>query len=153
MKRFHWPLQRLLMVTTQREQGLRMEVFALAQECASMRRQLAHRQALLRQALAELATHDLQQRMPRMEVFLKASVGEERQLDALKAALAELDAKKKRKTEDLMKARASRKTLERLRTQALAAHLREQMRLEQKQFDENAHVSFARRMASQRESA
>ena len=53
MKRFTWPLQRLLEVTVQRERALQAELLALSRQVASLRQRILRRQAVLRGLLAE----------------------------------------------------------------------------------------------------
>ena len=48
MKKFQWPLRRLLDVTTQRERALRMDLFRLSQKIADVHRRIFRRRAALR---------------------------------------------------------------------------------------------------------
>jgi hypothetical protein len=55
MRKFLWPLQRLLHVTEQRERAMRLEVLAVVQQAAVVKRQILRRQAVLRDLLAGLS--------------------------------------------------------------------------------------------------
>ena len=144
MKRFKWPLQRLLDVTVQREQGLRAELLALSRQMARARQEIFRRQAVLRSLLGELARQELPQRIPKQQLFLKCSAAGERDIRRLREELKRLESQRREKTEQFLKTRASRETLERRRAEARQRHIRQQLKIEQTQFDEGAHVSYAR---------
>ncbi len=148
MKRFAWPLQRLFNVTAQREQALRMDVLALTQETAARRREIISRRSQLTAQLDELGSLEIGLRVQRQDTVLKYAGVQRRQIEILAVKLREFEQLREQKMTELMKARSRRKTLERLRGEALQRHLREQMRLEQKQFDESAHLRLGRRATS-----
>jgi hypothetical protein len=150
VKRFKWPLQRLLDVKVQRERALRGELLALSRQMARLRQEILRRQVVLRSLLAELAGEELQRRIPRQQIFLGCAEADERQIRSLRQELKALDLQRQAKTEQFMKTKASRETLERRREEASRLHMREQLRIEQKQFDETAHVSFARKGGGER---
>ena len=149
MKRFTWPLQRLLEVTVQRERALKAELLALSREVAGLRQRILRRQAVLRGLLGELAQQQLQERIPALQVFLQCAELDQRQIRRLQAQLKSLELQRREKTARFLKTRASRETLERRREEARQLHLREQFKIEQAQFDETAHVAFARRMSGE----
>jgi hypothetical protein len=64
--------------------------------------------------------------------------------------MEELQKLRERLTAELMRLRASRKSLERLRAEALQKYLRRQERMEQKQLDESAQVAFVAKAAGWR---
>jgi flagellar biosynthesis chaperone FliJ len=150
MKRFEWPLQRLLNVTEQRERAKRLEVVSAVQQAALVNKQIERRQALLRDLLAELSQKSLFQRIPLQEVFLTHCPWEEKAIAALRREREELQKLRERLTAELMRLRASRKSLERLRAEALRDYLREQSRMEQKQLDESAQIAFVAQAAGWR---
>jgi len=147
MKRFKWRLQRLLDVTIQRERALRSELFALSRRIARLHQEIFRRRTALRATLADLAQEDVQQRVPRQQVFMSHSPVAWKVLNELNVELTELTERRGQATERLMKARSSRRTLERLREEALEGHIRQEIKAEQKNLDETAHVSFPRRAA------
>lgn len=143
MKRFKWPLQRLLDVTVQREQALRAELLALSREIAGARQEIFRRQAVLRSLLAELAQQQLPQRIPKQQVFLNCSESADRDIRRLREALKGLESRRREKSDSFLQTRARRETLERRRAEARGLHIRQQLKLEQIQFDEGAHISHA----------
>jgi nucleoid-associated protein YgaU len=144
MKRFHWPLQRLLDVTARREQAQRAKLLALAQQVAGVRGELLRRQAVLTALLDDLGRQRLEQRMATQEVLMKYSARSQAEIDRLAERLSDLQARRTQETRRLRQLRASRETLERLRAEALDLHRKEQLRIEQRQLDENAQVRYVR---------
>jgi len=145
VKRFKWPLQRLLDVTLQRELALRAELFALSREIARLRQRIASLRAALRALLAELARRSIEERIPQQEVFMRSAGTDERKIARLREQLHDKETLRSDKTRQFLKVKASRETLERLREEARLRHRKEMERAEQKQLDESAGVSFARR--------
>ena len=152
MKRFKWPLQRLLEVTCQREKALRSEIFGLSRKIARGHQEIFQRQATVRAALSDLSHERFDRRMAKQRLFLDCSAGLHRAITQLKAKVKELEVSRGQTTEKLMKTRASREILERLREEARQQHIREQLKLEQKDLDEAAQVSFARKKIQARRS-
>ncbi len=146
MKRFRWPLQRLLDVTVQRELALRAALLALSRDMARVRQEIIQRRAALRDLLQDLARDDLAARLPRQEVFLRCADVEERAIARLNDKLHDLRRQRDKKATEFIKVKTSRETLERLREEARRRFLRGQARLEQKALDESANVSFARKV-------
>ncbi|HUT61439.1 MAG TPA: hypothetical protein VNA25_26630 [Phycisphaerae bacterium] len=144
MRRFKWPLQRLLDITANREEALRRELFELSRRIAAVRREILRRRAVLRHLLSELAVQQIHRRIADQEVFMRCAEPEERLIGQFNEQLGAAERQRADKTAELMKTRSSRKTLERLREEARQNHMREQFKLEQKQFDETAHLTFAR---------
>ena len=146
MKRFRWPLQRLLEVTRQRERVLQVELFRLSQQIAAVHQEIFRRQAVLRAALAELAQEALPQRLARQQIFMEYSIAEEVRLDRLREELKKLQEQRTETMSALAEKRSSRKALDRLREQALQRYVKEMTREEQKQLDESSQVAFVSRM-------
>lgn len=150
MKRFAWPLQRLLDVTEQRERAQRAEVLALAQQTARLRQDAAVQRACVRALIAEMGGMELIERLRRHVDFVRCCQAHDRQIEQLQARIAELTVQREAMMRVLMKTRKSRETLERLREEARQEHLREQTKLEQAQFDETAHTAKARKLIAAR---
>ena len=150
MKRFRWPLQRLLEVTAYREQALRAQLLNLSQEIVGLRQIILARQAVLRSLLAELAKEDLQKRFSKQQLFMNYVQNDQKQIRRLEQQLKELRTLRKQTNAQFLQVRSSRKTLERLRKEAKDRHLRDQLKLEQKQLDEVAHISFAGKLLDSR---
>ena len=145
MKKFTWPLQRLLDVTAQRETAARAAVFALAHAMVALRGRIAVLVSRRRELLDELARDGIERRMARQDFVMASADTLTKQLRALDAELADLAARRKAKMTELMQHRARRKLLENLRERALAQWRNEQNRQEQLQLDEAANIAFTRR--------
>ncbi len=143
MKRFRWSLQRLLEVTVHREQALRAQLLNLSQEIVGLRQIILARQAVLRSLLAELAKEDLRKRVSKQQLFMNYVQNDQKQIRRLEQQLKELRTLRKQKNAQFLQIRSSRRTLERLRKEAKQRYLRAQLKLEQKQLDEVAHISFS----------
>ncbi len=152
MKRFQWSLQRLLEVRSHREQSLRAELMTLWQQITGLRQMILTRQAVLRSLLAELATKDLQKRFSEQRLFMDYVENDKRQMRRMKHELTKLESRRRQTNARFLQARSSRRTLERLRAEAEGRHLRAELKLEQKQLDESAHISFAARLLDSRAS-
>ena len=150
MKRFQWPLQRLLDVKAQRERSLRPALVRLSQEIAAVHREIFLRQAALRGALADLAARAVEKRLPEQQEFMRLSRAEEAQLDRLREQLAILQQRRSEKMAAFSKAKSARETLERLREEAFAEHTTAALREDQKELDECSHIAFARELIDQR---
>jgi flagellar export protein FliJ len=144
VKRFQWRLQRVLDITEQREEALRTELLALAHRIVKVRQEIVARQTTMRMILAELAARALAERLPEQSVVLASATAEERVIRGLRAKQAELQKERAARTEQFLAFRARRRTLDRLREEARAKHLREEGKREQLEFDEGAHLAFAR---------
>ena len=143
MKRFRWPLQRLLDVTRQRELAQRGELLRISREMARLRHEIVARQRRVRASLAELARQAPADRIARQEMVMALSARPQRDIRRLTGQLHQAERQRKDQTDRLVKIKKSRETLEKMRERARMAHLREQLRLEQKQLDDGTHVAYA----------
>ena len=150
MRRFQWPLQRLLDVKAQRERALRPELVRLSQEIAAVHRQIFLRQASLRGALADLAAQAVEKRLPEQQEFMRLSVAEKAQLDRLREQLKALQQRRWEKMAAFRNAKSARETLQRLREEAFLEHTKAMLRQDQKELDESSHLAFARELINQR---
>ncbi len=150
MKRFKWPLQRLLDVTVQKERAIRAKLFSLSRRIADVHREIFRHQASLRSVLAELAEKNLEKRLPEQQVFMQCSQAEEDRLDQLQENLNGLKQQRAEEIAAFTKTKSSRETLERLKEESLQRYTRQINRQQQKQLDENAGISFVRKIIKQR---
>jgi len=150
MKRFKWPLQRLLDVTIQQGLAMRAELFRLSRQIAAVHRELLRRQASLRSALQDFADKPIQQRMREQEVFMQCSDRQRLQLDRLREDLEGLRLERSRKIKEFKETRSSQKTLERLREESLRRHQAQAAKEEQKHLDESSQIAFAREVVRHR---
>lgn len=144
MKRFHWPLERLLVVTGQRELALRSELIDLMRRITQTRQEIVTRNAEMRSMLSDLSDLSIEDRIVRQEVFMRFSAWSQRRIDQLREKINQLKSQRVEKTTQLITLRKKKETLERSREDARQAHIREQMKLEQKEFDSNAQIAFVR---------
>ncbi|MCX5684028.1 MAG: hypothetical protein NT049_10125 [Planctomycetota bacterium] len=145
MKRFVWRLQRVLDITEQREAALRHELLALAHQIIAVQQEILLRQAVVRGLLDDLGQRELLERLPQQLLVLTCTEAEERLLARLRARQAALEVARSAKTDQFLRVRSTRRTLERLREEARLDYLREMDRQEQAQLDEAFHISFARK--------
>jgi flagellar export protein FliJ len=150
VKRFKWPLQRLLDVTAQRERTLRRELLELTREMARLRREIVSRKVALEEALGELGKDGILQRISKQELFMRCCEVKQNEIRRIEEDVKALSARRSEKRNQFLRTRASRQTLERLREEARERHMREQLKLEQKELDEGAHISFARKILKSR---
>ena len=150
MRRFQWPLQRVLDVKIQQERAMRMELVRLSQDIAAAHRDLFRRQASLRGVLADLAGQAVEQRLPEQQEFMLRSAIEEAQLDRLREELKALQDRRSEKTIALSRIRSARETLEGLREESLLEHTRAALKQDQKKLDESSHLVVARELIAQR---
>lgn len=144
MKRFDWPLQRLLDVTARRESARRAELVSLTNAAARAQGELFARQAALRAAMDELATGSFAGRVGLQTAAMAAMPAERARRDAMKRRLAELRSRRREALDALTETRRLRRTLERLRAKAWRRWRQEADRAEQKALDESAQTAFVR---------
>jgi len=149
MKTFKWKLERVLQITGQREKALRSELFALAQAVVRVRRAIFERRTVLRTLLEEMGLRPFGDRLAEQTVFMACAAGEQRKLRRLENRIAELEAERARKRQRFLQTRSMRETLERMREQAREEYMRQVAKREQTEFDEGAHIAFARKTALQ----
>lgn len=145
MKRFHWPLQRLLTVTAQRERALKAEMLDLSRRMAIARQDIVHRQMVIRVSLERLGAAPLDERMRDQEMIMACSALHQRRIVRQQETLKTLEARRRGTSAEFVQARAKRQTLERMQGEARREHVRQELAIEQKQFDETAQMSFGRR--------
>ena len=146
MKRFVWRLQRILEIEAKKEQKKRSELLELTEKLAETRGILLTQQIILKEIMAGLAGENPKKRLGRQEFFLKFSGTSDEQIEKLKEKMSALESQQREKIAELLKVRRFKEGLERLRAEAKTQFIKEQEKLEQKELDEMASVSFARNM-------
>ncbi len=151
-----WRLQKVLQIKTKEEQAKRAELFQLTEKLAQAQGKLLMQQRILRDILIDIAEKKPQpgrspgpdqtrlRRVCEQEFVLKHSATNDAQIKILKKQVTELESKQRKKIQEVLKARQFKKGLEKLREQANKQHIQEQEKLEQKESDEGATVSFTR---------
>ena len=146
MKRFVWRLQRILDIKTRKEQKMRSELLELTEKLAETRGVLLMQQRILQDVIAGLAAENPKKRLSRQEFFLRYSGISDERIEKLKEKMSVLESQQREKIAELLKVRRFKEGLERLRAEAKIQFIKEQEKLEQKELDEIATVSFARNM-------
>ena len=145
MKRFVWRLQRVLDIKEKEEQKARSELFELAEKLAETRGELLTQQKLIKDIISSLAQEDPKTRLGKQEFFLKFSATSDEQIKKLKDRVHLLEQQQRDKVAEVLKVRRFNQGLEKLREEKKRQFIAEQEKLEQKESDERAGVSFVRR--------
>jgi flagellar biosynthesis chaperone FliJ len=146
MKRFVWRLQRILEIETKKEQKMRSELLELTEKLAETRGVLLTQQMILKEIMARLAGENPKNRLGKQEFFLKFSGTSDERIEKLKEKMSALESHQREKIAELLKVKRFKEGLERLRAEAKTKFIKEQEKLEQKELDQMASVSFARNM-------
>jgi len=145
MKRFVWRLQKVLDIKEKQEEIKRIELFRLIETLASKQGELLMRQRILQDIIDGISQDKSPGRLTTQEFVLRQAATNDEQIRKLKSQIAELEARQKEKTAELLALRRSREGLERLRAEAREQFIREQEKLEQKEQDDRSTVAFARK--------
>jgi len=148
MKRFVWRLQRVLDIKKKEEQKKRTELLELMERIAQTRGQLLTKQMILEDIINGLSGEEPKKRLGEQEFFLRYSVTSNEEIKKLKDKLSELESQQREKIAEVLKVRRFKEGLERLRADAKIQFIKEQEKLEQKELDEAATVSFVRKKSS-----
>jgi len=148
MKRFVWRLQRVLEIKTREEEKKRRELLEITEKLAQTRAELITRQRVLEDIISEMSGENPKQRLGKQEFFLRYSVTSDELIKVLKSKVNELELQQREKIAEVLKARRFKEGLEKLRAEALNRFMKEQEKIEQRELDEIATVSFARNMMS-----
>lgn len=146
MKRFVWRLQRILDLKTKKEQKMRSELLELTEKLAEARGLLLMQKRILENIIAGLTAENPKKRLSKQEFFLRHSGTNNKRIAKLKEKINVLELQQREKIIELLKIRRFREGLERLRDEAKKRFIEEQEKLEQKELDEIATVSFTRNM-------
>ena len=145
MKRFVWRLQRVLEIKKKEEQKARAELLGLTERLTVTRGELLTRQKMLEDIIDGLAGENPKKRLGEQEFFLRYSATNDERIKKLKDKLSELEAQQREKIAEVLKVRKFKEGLEKLRVEAKRQFAEEQEKLEQKELDEGATVSFVRK--------
>jgi len=145
MKRFKWRLERVLEIKKKQEQKERAELFELTEMLAERRAELLMRQKMLKDVIRDLAEADPRKRLGDQEFFLRYARTSDEQIKRLEDRVRELESRQQEKISELLKIRRLKEGLEKLRAEAKKRFIEEQEKLDQKELDETATVSFVRK--------
>jgi flagellar FliJ protein len=148
MKRFVWRLQRVLDIKKKEEQKARAELLELTEKLAETRGQLLAQRKMLEDILNGLTGENPEKRLGRQEFFLRYSSASDKKIKKLEYKVNELESQQRNKIAEVLKLKRFKEGMERLRTEAKMQFIKEQEKLEQKELDEVATVSFVRKVQS-----
>lgn len=145
MKKFIWPLQRLLDVKKKQEDATQTELVALLEQSTAIRGRIMMQKILIRNLLRNLQNVNPEQRLEQQNMFMQHIHIEDMKIDELNKELKSIEIKRREKMEQRMSLRKFRKGLERLRDKALSEYHLHMNREEQKLLDESTHITFSRK--------
>lgn len=145
MKRFVWRLQTVLKIKTKEEEVKRSELLKIIEKLAETQGELLSQQRILEDIILVIAGKKSQERLSEQEFFLKCSVTIDEVIKKLKNKVIELKSQQREKIAEVLKIRRLKEGLEKLRAEAKKEFIREQEKLEQKDLDEGAIISFSRK--------
>ena len=148
MKRFVWRLQRVLEIRKKEEKKARAELLEMTERLAQTRGELLMQQKMLEDIINGLTGENPKKRLGKQEFFLKFSAASDEQIKKLEDKVKELESQQRDKIVEVLKLRRFTEGLEKLRTEAKMRFITEQEKLEQKQLDEGATISFVRKAQS-----
>jgi flagellar biosynthesis chaperone FliJ len=145
MKRFVWRLQRVLDIKKKEEQKTRAELFEVTERLAKTRGELLAQQKILESIIEGLTKETPRKRLGDQEFFLKYSAVTIEKIRRLEDKVSRLESQQREKIAEVLKVRRFKEGLEKLRAEAKIEFIRQQEKLEQKELDEGATISFVRR--------
>jgi flagellar biosynthesis chaperone FliJ len=146
MKRFVWRLQRVLDIKKKEEQKTRAELFEVTERLAQARAELLAQQKILESIIEGLTEESPKKRLGDQELFLKYSAVTIEKIRDLENNVSRLESQQREKIAEVLKVRRFKEGLEKLRAEAKMEFIRQQEKLEQKELDEGATISFVRRL-------
>ncbi len=148
MRRFTWRLERVLEIKKKQERKERVELLELTERLTERRAALLMQQRMLKDMIRDLAEADPRQRLGDQEFFLRHAGTSDEQIRGLKDQVSALESQQKEKIAEVLKIRRFKEGLEKLRAEAKRQFIEEQEKLDQKELDETAIVSFVRKALS-----
>ncbi|MDH4201315.1 MAG: hypothetical protein OEV87_00275 [Phycisphaerae bacterium] len=145
MKKFIWPLQRLLDIKKKQEDFARMELVGITEQIVMIRGQIMMQKTLLRGVFSELKRLEPQQRTQGQQECMKYAHVTDAKIKTLGQTLQQVEQKRKKKMEAIMTLRKLTKSLEQLRIKSLIRYHKELNQAEQKQLDEYITTACARK--------
>ena len=146
MKKFIWPLQRLVDIKVKQEDFARIELVTITEQIVIIRGQIMMQKMVLRNLFSELNQLDPQQRTQRQRECMEYAHVTDAKIKTLHQNLEQAEQKRKNKIEEVVALRKLRKSLDQLRAKALIRYREEINQAEQKQLDESITTTFARKI-------
>lgn len=151
MKRFKWRLQRVLEVKKKEEQVKRAQLVQITEQLSQARGELFMQKRKLEELLDELYETGPQDRLDRQQQFMIYSAANDRMIQRLEKQIKQLADQQKDKIAEILKIKQFNEGLEKVRSEAQAAFIAGQEKLEQKQMDEMTTSRIARKMITSEE--
>jgi flagellar export protein FliJ len=153
MKQFVWRLQRVLDIKIKEEQAKQTELFQLTEKLAHTRGKLLRQQQILKDIIRKVSERRSIERsdkgpsssLSEQEFLLRHTITNDAEIERLKNKVSKLESQQRQKIAEVLKVRQFKEGLEKLRTTAKKEFLKEQEKLEQKELDEGATFSYARK--------
>jgi flagellar FliJ protein len=145
MKRFVWRLQRVLEIKKKEEQKVRAELFQLTENLAQTRGELFRWQKKLENIINGLTEENPKKRLGEQEFFLRYSATSDEQIKKLEEKKNKMESQQREKIAEVLKVKRFKEGMEKLRVEAKVQFIKEQEKLEQKEMDESATISFVRK--------
>jgi flagellar biosynthesis chaperone FliJ len=142
-------LQRVLDIKTKAEQIKRAELLELTEKLAQIRGKLLMQRRILEDIISDIADENPKKRLEQQEFFLKWVAASDELIKKTEKEERELEAQQRAKIVEVLKLRRFKEGLEKLRDKARMQFIKEQEKLEQKELDEGAAITFARRRIQQ----
>ena len=101
---------------------------------------------MLESIIEELTERIPKRRLGEQEFFLRYSTASDEQIKRLRENVNKLESQQREKIAEVLKVRRFKEGLEKLRIEAKIQFIKEQEKLEQKELDEGATISFVRKL-------
>ena len=148
MKRFTWRLQRVLEIKTKEVEQKRKELLEITEKLAQSRAELITQRRILEDIISEICGEKPKHRLSKQEFFMRYSITSNEYIKILQKKVSQMELKQRDKIAEVLKVKKFKEGLEKLRTEAKNRFMKEQEKLEQKELDESATNSFARKIIS-----
>lgn len=145
MKRFVWRLQRVLDIKIKVEQAKKAELAELTEKLTKTQSEVLTQKMILTNLINDLKNQEPSKRLAKQELFLKYMSTNDAMIKKLQVSAKKLESAQKQKIAEVLDIKRFRESLEKLRAEAKTQFIKEQEKLEQKDMDERATLSFARK--------
>lgn len=135
----------MLEIRTKEERRKRVELLEITERLAETRRELLTQRRIVKNIIYSIAGKEPQKRLGEQEFFLKHSATSDEFIKKLRTKVSKLESQQRGKMAEVIKAKRFKEGLEKLRAEAKRQFIEAQEKLEQKEFDEVARISFARK--------
>lgn len=138
-------MQSVLNVKEKEEQTKKSELFRITERLAEKRSELLTERRKLEDMISAIAAHSTEKRLQQQELFMRCCMANDKKISELEKEVARTESQQREKMAELLRVRKFKKGLERLREDAKRKYFEKLEKLEQKQLDEMAGISFIRK--------